>query len=147
VVASDRSADTLPVAGLNLRRLAPTVTLVRAHWLTAFRDGAFDAVVANPPYVARGALAVLPPEVRDYEPRLALDGGPDGLNAIRVLLATGRRVLSPGGWLVLELGGGQAPAARLLAASEGWDVVEVRRDHAGIERVLGARRPYEGGEG
>jgi release factor glutamine methyltransferase len=145
VIASDRAADTLAVAEGNLRRLSPAVRIVRGHWLTAFRDGVFDVVVVNPPYVQRGALAALPPEVRDYEPRLALDGGLDGLDAIRVLLATGRRVLAPRGWLVLELGGGQAPDAVAVATAAGWDAIEVRRDHAGTERVLAARRPGGGG--
>jgi release factor glutamine methyltransferase len=118
--------------------------VVRAHWLTAFRDGAFDVIVANPPYVARGALAVLPPEVRDHEPRQALDGGRDGLDAVRVLLATGRRALAPGGWLVVELGAGQAPTATAIAAAHGWDARPPRRDHAGVERVLALRTPDGG---
>jgi release factor glutamine methyltransferase len=144
VVASDWSDDALAVAGANLARLAPRVPLVRADWVAAFRGGAFDVVVANPPYVGRTALGRLAPEVRTWEPALALDGGPDGLEAIRTLLATAARVLAPGGWLVCELGSGQARAAREAAALAGWRDGQVRRDLAGRERVLAVRRAGDG---
>jgi len=144
IVASDRSADALAVAAANSSRLAPRVRLVRADWLTAFRAGTFDVVVANPPYVARTALARLAPEIRDFEPRDALDGGPDGLAAIRGLLATATRVLRGRGWLVMELGAGQGAAARELAGRAPWVWSEVRLDAAGIDRVLVARRGEEG---
>jgi release factor glutamine methyltransferase len=144
VVASDRSADALAVATANLTRLAPRVAIVRGDWLTAFRANVFDVVVANPPYVEQAALARLAPEVRDWEPRAALDGGPDGLAAIRALLATAPRVLRAGGWLVMELGAGQSPEARRLAGRAPWAASEIRSDAAGIDRVLVARR---GGEG
>jgi release factor glutamine methyltransferase len=113
---------------------------VRASWLTAFQRDSFDVVVANPPYVASVAIASLAPEVRDFEPRTALDGGPDGLDAIRELLAAGASVLRPGGHLMMELGAGQAQPARMLAARAGWPAAEVRADASGIERVLVARR-------
>jgi release factor glutamine methyltransferase len=143
VVASDLSADALAVATANLRRLSPRVDVVRADWLGAFRTGGFDVVVANPPYVEQAALALLAPEVREWEPRAALDGGPDGLAAIRELLGTATRVLRPGGWLVLELGCGQAAAAQALAADAPWVASEIRSDAAGIARVLAVRRAGE----
>jgi release factor glutamine methyltransferase len=143
IVASDHSADALAVAMTNLTRLAPGVRLVRAAWLSAFRPESFDVVVANPPYVESAVLDALAPEVRDFEPRAALDGGPDGLAAIRELLATGRRVLRAGGYLVMELGAGQGAAARALAARGSWAAAELRSDAAGIERVLVVRRGSE----
>jgi release factor glutamine methyltransferase len=146
VVASDRSGDALAVAGVNLARLAPRVPAVRADWVEAFRAGTFDVVVANPPYVGRTELARLAPEVRAWEPALALDGGLDGLEAIRSLLATTARVLAPRGWLVFEMGSGQAPAASAAAAADGWADVRTYRDLAGVERVLAARRAEEGGK-
>ena len=139
IVASDRSPQALAVASANLARLAPRVRLVRATWLTAFRRDSFDVLVANPPYVPSEALARLEPEVRDFEPQAALDGGPDGLAAIRELLGTARRVLRSDGLLVMELGAGQGVAARALAARAEWRVAETRLDSAGIERVLVVR--------
>jgi release factor glutamine methyltransferase len=145
VCASDVSADALAVARVNLARHAPRVVLWRGDLLAPLRPAAFDLVVANPPYVADAELAGLEPEVRDHEPRLALAAGPDGLAVLRALVAEAPRVLVPGGWLVVEMGAGQAPAVdRLARASGRWVRVEVARDHAGIERVLAARR---GGDG
>jgi release factor glutamine methyltransferase len=77
--------------------------------------------------------------VRDWEPRAALDGGPDGLTAIRVLLATTPRVLRGGGWLVMELGAGQSADALRLAGGAPWVARAVRSDAAGRERVLAVR--------
>jgi release factor glutamine methyltransferase len=148
IVASDRSADALAVAAVNLARLAPRVRLVRADWLAAFRAGTFDVVVANPPYVPCATLARLAPEIRDFEPRAALDGGPDGLAAIRSLLDTAARVLRGTGWLVMELGAGQGAGARELAERVPWVRSEVRLDAAGLDRVLVARRgEKESGDG
>jgi release factor glutamine methyltransferase len=93
-------------------------------------------VAANPPYVTDAELGGLAPEVRDHEPRVALAAGPDGLAALGRLVAEAPRVLAPGGWLVVEVGAGQATAVRGLAR---FARVEVVRDHAGIERVLAMR--------
>src|SRR5213076_483369 len=89
---------------------------------------AFDLVAANPPYVTDGELGGLAPEVRDHEPRVALAAGPDGLAALGRLMAEAPRVLAPGGWLVVEVGAGQAAAVRRLA------------DEAGAERRQAGRR-------
>src|SRR5262249_6757978 len=91
-------------------------------------------------YVASESIAALAPEVRDFEPRAALDGGPDGLDAIGELLSTGANVLRAGGQLMMELGAGQAQPARMLAARAGWPPADVFTDAAGIERVLVVRR-------
>jgi release factor glutamine methyltransferase len=139
VWASDRSAAALAVAAANLRRLAPGVGLVAADLLAAFRPGAFDLVVANPPYVADAELAGLDPEIRDHEPRPALAGGPDGLAVVRALAAGAAAALAPGGWLVIEIGAGQAARARAAMEEGGFDDVTVVRDPGGIERVLAAR--------
>lgn len=147
VVASDRSSDALAVAAANLARLAPRVGLVRADWLSAFRPAAFDVIVANPPYVEEGILASLAPEVRCWEPRVALDGGPDGLAAVRTLLATAPRVLRAGGWVVMELGAGQGAAVRRLAAAGPWTAPVLRSDAAGTERVFAARTDGGAGHG
>ncbi len=142
VVALDRSADALAVARTNV---PPSVRLVRGDWLGCFAAGSFDVVVSNPPYVPAGDLAALEPEVRDHEPREALVAGADGLDAYRVLVAQAATVCAPGGWLVVEMGAGQAAGvAALLDAVGQYDRCVVERDAAGIERVLAARR--RGGE-
>jgi release factor glutamine methyltransferase len=145
VWASDRAREALAVARANAARHAPQVGLVAADLLSAFRDGAFDLVVANPPYLRDGEIADLAPEVREFEPRQALAAGPDGLDVIRALVADGARVLAPGGWLLLEVGAGQAAAVvGFLELDERYTDTLVERDYAGIPRVVGARRRRDG---
>jgi release factor glutamine methyltransferase len=139
--ASDRSRAGLAVAALNLGRHGPGVELVAGDLLAPFGDAAFDLVVSNPPYCAAGELAALEPEVRDFEPRFALAAGADGLDALRGLVADGPRVLAAGGWMLVEVGAGQAEAVRgLFRADDRYTSVVVEDDHAGIPRVVGARR-------
>lgn len=142
VIATDVSAAALTVAR---RNAAAHGADARIAWVrTSCLDGvraAPEVIVANPPYVPDGAIANLPPEVRDFEPRLALAGGSDGLDLVRRLLGVAARQLAPGGHLLLELGSGQAPAARdAVAACPQLALVGVRRDLQGIARTLVARR-------
>lgn len=104
----------------------------------------FDLVISNPPYIESAVVPTLEPEVRAHDPLLALDGGPDGLAAYRALLPQAWRLLVPGGWLVLELGQGQAAAVATLAEAEGFTHVKTRNDLAGIPRALTARKPAPG---
>ena len=102
-----------------------------------------DAVCANPPYVPSAEVAALLREIRDYEPRAALDGGPDGLAVHRRLAAGAAAFVRPGGVFAVETcaAGAQARAvAALLAASGGFAAPEILRDYAGLERVVIARR-------
>lgn len=142
VCAIDRSADALDVAVANCGRHAPAVDLVRGDWLAAFGPGSFDLIVANPPYVRDDELAGLEPEVRVFEPSMALTSGPDGLDAVRTLLSAAPPALKPGGWLVLEIGAGQVDA--VTALPRGWargaGDVSSFRDHAGIDRVVAVRK-------
>jgi release factor glutamine methyltransferase len=97
--------------------------------------------VANPPYVADGELERLAPEVRDHEPRVALAAGPEGLDALLGLVTDAPRVLAPGGWLVLEMGLGQAARVRDAVVRDGrYARSSTTLDPAGIERVLAAER-------
>ena len=140
VWASDVDRDALAVARTNVARHAPRVAFVRADLLAGFRAAAFDLVVANPPYVAASCFPGLAPEVRDWEPRVALTAGADGLALLRRLVADVPRVLAPGGWLVVEMSAGHADAMRRIVGETGrYDATEVVRDHAGVERVLAAR--------
>lgn len=103
-------------------------------------DEAFDVVVSNPPYIATGEIETLAPEVARYEPRLALDGGLDGLDAYRVITAALPRLLKSGGLFALEVGWKQAEAVEALAQAAGLTTLEPRRDLSGIPRVVvGAR--------
>ncbi len=142
IIATDVSAAALAVARRNARRheVDPRIAWVRTSCLDGV-SAAPDVLVANPPYVPDGDMAGLPPEVRDFEPRLALAGGRDGLDVVRRLLDVAARQLAPGGHLVLELGSGQTPAARAaVAARPQLALVEVRRDLQGIARTLVVRR-------
>jgi release factor glutamine methyltransferase len=101
--------------------------------------GRFDVVVSNPPYIAAAQILSLAPEVRDFEPRDALDGGPDGLDFFRRITASVGSHLKPDGLLVLEVGDGQDDAVRKIAENAGLRQVEVISDLGGIVRVLTAR--------
>lgn len=96
----------------------------------------FDLIVANPPYISSAEIDTLEPEVRDHDPRLALDGGPDGLACYRRIAAEATARLKPGGRLMLEFGDGQGTALRDLFTATGWQVEGVERDYTGRERFL-----------
>jgi release factor glutamine methyltransferase len=103
-------------------------------------DGPFDLVVANPPYVRSGEIAGLAREVRDHDPRLALDGGADGLDAYRAVVPQIARLVAPSrGWFFVEVGAGQAEAVKGLAAEAGFADLAILPDLAGIARVVGGR--------
>lgn len=139
-VAMDFCAAAIEVARENARRLGALdrVELRCGDLLEPVRGERFDLVVSNPPYVRSGDIAGLAVEVRDHEPRLALDGGPDGLAFYRRLAGTAPRVLSPAGSLLVEIGFGQAAAVVEIFAAAGFPSVEVFRDLAGVERVVRA---------
>jgi release factor glutamine methyltransferase len=145
VVATDLSAAALQVARRNAHDLdlEAHLTFVQGDLLEPWRPGgaAFAAVVSNPPYVLTAAIACLEPEVREWEPHLALDGGADGLAVVRRLAAAAGSLLVPGGALCLEIGDGQAPAVtELLNAAGSFTDITPRRDLAGVWRIITARR-------
>ncbi len=135
-IGTDISLGALACARANAIALgfANRASLVACDHGTAL-GGGFDLVVANPPYVARPEIADLPSEVREHDPHRALDGGPDGLSAYRAIVTDARRILTPRGILVLELGAGQLDAVRRLAADAGL-ASTIRHDLAGIPRAL-----------
>ena len=142
ITATDISAAALAVARRNAlrHRVRERIAWVRTTWLAGL-SGAPDVIVANPPYIRDDDLACLPPEVRDFEPRTALAGGPDGLDAVLTLLRTAADRLAPGGHLVMELGAGQAAAVCAAAGRHGrLAVIRVRRDLQAIERAIVLRR-------
>lgn len=146
VYALDISAPALAVARGNAIRhgTRDRIRFLRADLLGAFCDaaaGIFDVIVSNPPYIPEQELEGLQPEVALYEPRVALAAGQDGLALYRRLLREAPPMLKPGGYLIMELGCGQADAVKRLALQGGaFGSVECRKDAAGIERVFVARR-------
>ena len=139
-VATDVSVAALHVARGNAERLklASRCSFVACN-LADGVQGRFDLIVSNPPYIARGAIASLDPEVRDFDPRLALDGGADGLDAYRAIAASVPPLLAPGGRLIMELGIGQAPPVTALFEAAKFIVLSIRNDLGGIPRALIAK--------
>ena len=134
---SDISDDALSLSRENARRLQADVNFAQGD-LFAPLTGAFDLICCNPPYIPSVELPNLQQEVRQ-EPALALDGGPDGLHVYRRILREAPAYLTPRGWLLLELGDGQAQALRALAQVD-FDTISVYDDLSGLPRVLAARR-------
>jgi release factor glutamine methyltransferase len=144
VTAVDVSPRALEVARRNAARLDLDVTFVEGdlrQGLKTVAPGPHVAVAANLPYVPRADLETLAPEVARFEPRLALDGGEDGLELVRALVSQAMDLLVPGGNLLLEVGIGQAEAVRALCGEAGLTDVAARPDLGGILRVVRARRP------
>lgn len=142
-VGTDCSEAALAVARHNARHLgvADRTHFVGSHYGAAL-TGPFDLIVCNPPYIASAEIADLAPEVRDYDPRLALDGGPDGLAGYRAVGLDAVRLLAPDGHLVVELGDRQAPAVTQLL--EGFGLAAAGppiKDFSGVARALHMRRP------
>ncbi|MFW6056725.1 MAG: peptide chain release factor N(5)-glutamine methyltransferase [Chloroflexota bacterium] len=145
VDAVDISAEAIEVARANVRlhRVEGRVSLIQTDLGTPFRR-AYDAIVANLPYIPSADWAHLQPEVRLREPARALDGGPDGLTHVTRLLAQAPSLLLPGGLLVVEIGEGQADRVeKRLQVSGCWNDIQVRSDLAGIRRVVTARLSRE----
>lgn len=140
VWATDISPYALEVARENvkLHGLDSRVRLLKADLFPEERG--FSLIVSNPPYIPTGELLSLPEEVRDYEPLEALDGGPDGLQVIRRIVSKAREYLAPGGWLLLEVGYGQAQRVLGLMEEQGFEDPGIRKDYAGVDRVVKGRR-------
>jgi release factor glutamine methyltransferase len=142
----DVSEEALAVARDNAAHLglASRTALLRGDWTEGLADDGFDLVVSNPPYIASAVIEELEPEVRRYEPRLALDGGPDGLDAYRRLAPEILRVLKPGGRFAVEIGYDQKEAVESLFREAGAGGVKTRRDLADRYRVVeGLKNPLE----
>jgi release factor glutamine methyltransferase len=143
--ATDRSPDALQLARVNAVRhgVNDRIDFLQGDLLEPLQgqEGSLTAVVSNPPYVRSAEMRELPPEIREHEPPLALDGGADGLAVIRRLVAQAPRFLVVGGHMALEVGAGQAPTVSQLMRNTGM-LAEPRlvRDYHGVERVVMAQR-------
>lgn len=138
-IGFERSGQALTFARANLEShgLAARGEIAAEDWNTA--SGPFDLVVSNPPYIPTADIDGLEPEIRLYEPRAALDGGPDGLDAYRNLSSLLPDLLCPGGTALLELGEGQTQ--RVKSLFQGLQVRQIVPDLAGISRVLVLKKP------
>ena len=141
VTALDCSEEALQVARGNAERngVAERVSCLAGD-LAELPPGPFAMVVSNPPYIPTADCEHLMTEVRDHEPRLALDGGEDGLNAYRQLSSQSGEILLPGGWLLVEVGVGQAEDVVALFEAAGLAEITSRNDYAGIPRVVAGRK-------
>ncbi|RPH84941.1 MAG: HemK family protein methyltransferase, partial [Desulfobacteraceae bacterium] len=139
MAATDRSWPALKTAEANARRhqVRQAVSFLQGNWLNPFAPRRkIHMVISNPPYLTPEEIRQLAPGIKNYEPLHALDGGPDGLTAIRELLDQARPILQPGGWVLLEIGERQGPAVLEFARRNGFDPVMIRPDYAGKDRVL-----------
>lgn len=144
VTGTDLSPGALVVARDNALRLG-------AIWGVQFLEGDLDAplppelrvdlITANPPYIAHSEFSELAADIRNHEPRLALDGGSDGLDLVRRVVQVGRRRLRPGGGLAVEIGAGQVRSVIALFEAAGYEAIDRHRDYGGIWRVVSARTP------
>lgn len=141
VAASDISRGALATARANAERHSTreAISFVIGSLADPFQREAFDLVVSNPPYIPEAEYALLPPDVRDYEPRAALAGGEDGLYFISKLISDAGRVLKNGGWCLLEIGAGQSPGVIKLFEEARFSEISSIRDINDIERVVRAQ--------
>lgn len=140
VYGVEQSADALTLAKRNAAKHGVNVTLVQGSLFEPFNGVRFDMIVSNPPYIPTGEFDSLQPEVRDFEPREALDGGADGLDFYRSIIPDATDHLNPGGWLLFEVGIGQAKRVLELFTQTGrFEELFTAKDPAGIERVVGGR--------
>lgn len=141
ISAIDTSADALDVARTNAARLG-FLERIRFHQndlLTGYSAATFDVVVSNPPYVGENEADKVQAEVRKYEPRKAVFGGPEGLDIVRRLIPQAMNALKSGGWLVMEIGYTQS--AQVLAMLSDWSDAHAVPDLQGIPRIIAARKP------
>lgn len=137
-VGTDISSEALAVAKENASNLDlnDRATFLRTEWAAGFGDASFDLVMSNPPYIPTDHIAGLDPEVRDHDPHLALDGGPDGLQAYRDLAPEIKRILKPLGVFAVEIGWDQGPQVKELFEAVGFTDVKIIKDLGDRDRVV-----------
>jgi release factor glutamine methyltransferase len=145
VVATDRSKKALSIAKKNFDiqadKIGDRLSLLHANWLEPFQDTSVDVVVANLPYVALAEIAILPEEVRRWEPSMALYADDEGLAAFQIVIPEAKRVLKPSGLLALEVGYTQSDRVNDLLVKSGFIEVQIVNDLAGIPRVVWGNAP------
>ncbi|MEO6396686.1 MAG: peptide chain release factor N(5)-glutamine methyltransferase [Devosia sp.] len=138
-IAVDRSDEALAGARANAERhrVAGRIKFLNSDWYEAIDpQERFDLVVSNPPYIATAVIPTLGREVKNHDPMLALDGGMDGLQAFRTIVAQASKWLRPGGALAVEIASTQGPLVSKMMSRAGFDPVEVSQDLQGLDRVV-----------
>jgi release factor glutamine methyltransferase len=137
-VAVDLSARALAAAEINAERhgVGARLELLQGNWFDPLGAEDFDLIVANPPYITSSVIEALAPEVKDFDPRLALDGGPDGLAPYRIIASQAGGRLRPGGQILVEIGYDQGAAVSALFAEAGFSGVSITKDLNGLDRVV-----------
>jgi release factor glutamine methyltransferase len=145
IVATDVSEPALLLARKNATRngVADRVRFALVDLFPATRE-AFDVIVSNPPYISSSTIPNLMPEVRDFEPHEALDGGPDGLNFHRRIIEEAKDLLTPEGLVALEVGEGQAEMVAAIMQKTGYQDNRIEKDLCGVGRVVIARKGSHG---
>ncbi len=139
--AGDISAAAIEVARANAERLGTHVCFAQGDLTGPFRGAVFDLITANPPYIPRDDICGLEPEVGVAEPKLALDGGQDGLDFYRRLAVEATPLLGPGGKVMLEIGWDEGPQVQAILTEAGFTTIKLIKDYAGRDRVVTASRP------
>jgi release factor glutamine methyltransferase len=145
ILAVDASAEALAVARANVQvnGYSERISFLNINRIEAMLESpreSFDLVVSNPPYIPADEIATLQPEVRDYDPRMALDGGPEGLDYYRLLAKHAGALLLPSGKMMLEFGDGQAEQIGRIFSDEKWIVECIREDYNAHPRIIVVRR-------
>lgn len=133
-VGADISPEALRLAGKNREKLKLKAELICSDLFERV-EGRFDMIISNPPYIPSGEIEGLMPEVRDHEPRTALDGHEDGLYFYRKIVEQAGNYLNPGGWLAFEIGSSQGNDLRRMLKAAGFEQVRVGKDLAGLDRT------------
>lgn len=137
---SDLSDKALTIAGRNAKRHGVEIEFYQSDLFYGM-EGTFDIIVSNPPYIRTAVIDTLKPEVRDHEPVMALDAGPDGLMFYRRIAAGLKYHLTKGGYVFFEIGYDQGEEVKNILAQEGITDIRVRKDLAGLDRIVSGRRP------
>jgi release factor glutamine methyltransferase len=141
VTAIDISGTALTVARRNAEKNGVSIEFLQGSLCEPVAGRSFDLIVSNPPYIASRDIELLEPEVRDFDPRGALDGGTDGLDIYRALIPSALSCMGPGGWLLVEIGAGQdRDVKHLFRTAGGFDEPITASDPAGIIRIVGGQR-------
>ncbi len=139
VTAVDISAEALEVARLNAKKIGADIDFLHGSFLEPVAGRKFDLIVSNPPYITTSDLTILQPEVRDFEPVIALDGGVDGLAPYRSIISKAPSCLNPDGWLIFEIGAGQENDIAPMLEKSGFADISHAKDTADIIRTAGGR--------
>lgn len=144
VISVDISPEAIELARRNADRNEVQVDFRQGSIFEPVQGERFDLIVSNPPYISEADIETLQPEVRDFEPRIALAGGADGLDFYRQIIPSAPDHLTPGGWLFLEVGAGQSEKVTEIFANNSFSAIFSTKDPAGIDRVVGGQLKNQG---